>query len=63
MTGLDPVLILLIALLLATLTAFFLGIFPYPYGLLILSAFVAARLFWPRGDDSKKRACDKKRGR
>ena len=35
---------LLIALLLATLSAFLLGIFPYPYGLLILSAFVAARI-------------------
>ncbi|MGD2074692.1 MAG: hypothetical protein PVG38_07190 [Gammaproteobacteria bacterium] len=51
----DRVLILLIVLLLASLSAFFLGIFPYPYGLIILSAFIAARFFWLRSDDGRRR--------
>lgn len=40
----DTVLLVLIALLLASLSAFFLGLIPYPYGLLILAAFIAARV-------------------
>jgi hypothetical protein len=39
----DPALILLIGLLLASLAAFFLGFIPYPYGLLIPAAFITAR--------------------
>jgi hypothetical protein len=42
----DAVLIILLGLLLATLLAFFLGIFPYPFGLLVLAALIAARLFY-----------------
>lgn len=40
----DPVLIVLVALLLATVTAFFAGLFPYPFGLLVLTVLIAARL-------------------
>jgi hypothetical protein len=40
----DTVLIVLLGLLLATLLAFLLGFFPYPFGLLILAAFIAARV-------------------
>lgn len=45
----DPILLVLIGLLLAALVAFFLGIIPYPYGLLILAAFIAARILYLRG--------------
>lgn len=45
----DPILIALLGLLLATLLAFFLGIFPYPYGLLILAVFIAARILYMQG--------------
>jgi hypothetical protein len=47
----DPVLLVLLVLLTASLLAFFLGIFPYPYGLIILLAFIAARLFTLLGRD------------
>ncbi len=40
----DTVLLVLVALLLASLSAFFLGLIPYPYGLLILAAFITARV-------------------
>jgi hypothetical protein len=40
----DTVLLLLLAVLLASLSAFFLGLIPYPYGLLILAAFITARV-------------------
>ncbi|MGD2136888.1 MAG: hypothetical protein PVF08_01435 [Gammaproteobacteria bacterium] len=40
----DPVLLLLSALLLASLAAFLSGILPYPFGLLVLAALIAARL-------------------
>lgn len=40
----DTVLLVLLALLLASLAAFFLGLIPYPYGLLILAAFITARI-------------------
>jgi len=46
----DPILMLLIGLLLASLLAFFLGVIPYPYGLLVLGAFIAARLLYLRGN-------------
>ena len=45
----DPVVIILLALLAATLLAFFLGIFPYPYGLMVLAAFTAARILYLQG--------------
>ena len=47
----DPVLLVLLGLLAATLLAFFLGIFPYPFGLIVLLAFIAARLFTLPGRD------------
>jgi len=40
----DPVLLVLAGLLAASLAAFFFGIIPYPFGLIVLSAFIAARL-------------------
>jgi hypothetical protein len=40
----DSVLLVLLGLLLASLSAFFLGIIPYPYGLLVLAAFITARI-------------------
>ena len=40
----DPVLAIAAGLLAASLLAYFLGAIPYPYGLLILSALIAARL-------------------
>jgi len=43
-TPVDTVLLVLLALLLASLAAFFLGAIPYPYGLLILAAFITARI-------------------
>ncbi len=45
----DPVLIALLGLLFATLLAFFLGIIPYPYGLIVLAAFIAARILYRQG--------------
>ena len=41
----DPVLLVLLGLLFASLLAFILGIIPYPFGLLILTIFIAARIF------------------
>jgi hypothetical protein len=40
----DKWFILFVLLLLATLSLFMLGYFPYPYGLFILSAAILARL-------------------
>lgn len=42
----DSVLIILFALLLTTLLAFFTGVFPYPFGLLVLLAFIAGRILY-----------------
>ena len=47
-TRFDPVLWILLVLLTATLAAFALGWFPYPFGLLVLSLFIAARLLQRR---------------
>ena len=47
----DPVLLVLLGLLAATLLAFFSGFIPYPYGLIILLAFIAVRLFTLPGRD------------
>ena len=46
----DPVLFVLLGLLAATLAAFFLDVFPYPYGLLILAAFITARILYLRSN-------------
>jgi len=46
----DPVLVLLIGLLLASLLAFYLGIIPYPFGLLVLGVFVVARVLYLRSN-------------
>ena len=45
----DPVLLVLLGLLLASLLAFILGFIPYPFGLLILTIFIAARLLYLQG--------------
>jgi hypothetical protein len=45
----DIVLIALLGLLFAILLAFFLGIIPYPYGLIVLAAFIAARILYLQG--------------
>jgi hypothetical protein len=41
----DPVLFVLLGLLAVSLLAFFTGLIPYPYGLIMLLAFIAVRLF------------------
>ena len=45
----DPLLLVLLGLLSASLTAFFLGVIPYPVGLLVLLAFIVARIFYLQG--------------
>jgi len=45
----DLILIALLGLLLATLLAFFLGVIPYPYGLIVLAALIAGRILYLRG--------------
>lgn len=40
----DPLLLVLLGLLAATLTAFLLGLIPYPFGLLVLSLLIVGRL-------------------
>ena len=47
----DTVLLVLLALLLASIAAFMLGIIPYPFGLFILAVFIAARLFYLKNQD------------
>jgi hypothetical protein len=44
----DPVLLVLLVLLVLTMSAFFLGILPYPFGMLILLALIAARVLYKR---------------
>jgi dihydroxy-acid dehydratase len=51
----DPVLLLLSALLLASLAAFLSGILPYPFGLLVLAALIAARLLYRREPGRRRR--------
>jgi hypothetical protein len=46
---LDPVLVILLALLLASLLAFAGALIPYPYGLLVLGVFVIARALYLAG--------------
>lgn len=40
----DPVLLILSGLLLATLIAFLAGFFPYPFGVLVLALLITARI-------------------
>lgn len=42
-------LIVLLALLLASLLAFLSGFIPYPFGLIVLSVLIAARVLYLRG--------------
>ena len=42
----DRVLLVLIGLLGLTLTAFFLGVLPYPFGILILLLLIVSRLLY-----------------
>ena len=44
----DRTLLLLIAMLLATLGAFLAGVFPYPFGFIILVVFIVARILYLR---------------
>jgi hypothetical protein len=46
----DPVLLVLFGLLFAALLAFFLGAIPYPYGIMVLAAFIVARLLYVQGN-------------
>ena len=46
---LDRTLLLLIVLLLTTLGAFLAGVFPYPFGFVILTVFIVARILHLRG--------------
>ena len=48
-TLLDPLLILLLLLLSSSLGLFFVGIVPYPYGLLVLTVLLVARLLFLQG--------------
>lgn len=48
-TGMDIPILIIAVLLFTTLAAFFAGVFPYPYGLLVLIAALAARIFVIRG--------------
>jgi dihydroxy-acid dehydratase len=41
----DPLLLLIGALLAATIVAFVAGLFPYPFGWIIVSALLVARVF------------------
>ena len=42
----DPVLMILAGLLLASLAAFLLDLTPYPFGLIVLTIFIIARMFY-----------------
>ncbi len=44
----DPLLLLLVGLLVLSLGAFFLGLIPYPFGVLVLTAFIVARWLYRR---------------
>ena len=48
---LDRTVLILVVLLLATLAAFLAGLFPYPFGFLILTVFIVARVLYLRGQD------------
>ena len=42
----DPVLLVLVGLLGLTLTAFFMDVLPYPFGILILLIFIVTRILY-----------------
>ena len=50
----DPLLVGLVAVLLASVTLFLLGIIPYPLGLLVLMVLIVARVMYLR-DSGKRR--------
>ena len=45
----DMPLLIIAAMLIATIVAFTLGIFPYPFGIIVLSVFLLVRLFSLKG--------------
>jgi dihydroxy-acid dehydratase len=51
----DPVLLALGLLLMASLAGFFSGVFPYPFGFLVLLVFVVARILFLQGGGNEKR--------
>ena len=40
----DPILLILLGILALSLLAFLTGVLPYPFGMLILSVFIVARI-------------------
>ena len=40
----DPILLILLGMLALSLLAFLTGVLPYPFGMLILSVFIVARI-------------------
>ena len=46
----DPLLITLSVLLAASVTAFFLGYIPYPFGLIVLGVFIISRILYLKGE-------------
>jgi len=50
----DWILLLLIILLVATLIAFFAGVFPYPFGFFVLLAFIGLRFVHLRRKSAKQ---------
>ncbi|MGB5261865.1 MAG: hypothetical protein WBO34_15270 [Gammaproteobacteria bacterium] len=49
---LDRILLVLVGLLLASVTAFLSGVLPYPFGLIVLSVFIVGRILY-LGDREK----------
>jgi hypothetical protein len=47
----DPVLLVLLGLLALTVSAFFFGVLPYPFGILILLVFIVARVLSRRSGE------------
>jgi len=45
----DRILVVLIVLLLATVASYLTGLLPYPFGFIILSIFIIARILHLRG--------------
>ncbi len=42
----DPILLILLGILALSLSAFLAGVLPYPFGLLVLSVFIVARILY-----------------
>jgi len=51
----DPLLFVLFALLAASLVTFFLGVIPHPFGLIVLTAVIVARILYLQGPDTPAR--------